>query len=156
MDKYHHVSIWRILRENKGLMLQTLLVNSPCSDYSYWNHLYQCYGLTAESYSNPVLFFKNVTKCLMKNEWMKKDEFRSLFKVSSHLRKCLASRCCETVISSSNHNMVKYRVFPKIRLHRWLRTTVQLANTPKLVFIDKYRIYKSTIINHVLLSMFSF
>lgn len=142
MDEYHHVSIWRILRENKlgGLMLQTLLVNSPCSDCSYWNHLYQWYELTVELYSNPVLLFKNVTKCFMKNEWMKKDEFRSLFKAPFYLRKCLASRCCETVISSSNHNIVKYTVFLQIRLHRWSRTIAQLANPPKLLFMNKHHI----------------
>lgn len=85
---------------------------------------------------------------------MRKDEFTSLFKASSYLRKCFASRSCETVISSSNHNIVKYRVFPQIRLHRWSRTIVQLANPPQLVFMNKYHRYKYTIINQVLYYLF--
>lgn len=65
----------------------------------------------------------------------------SLFKAPSYLRKWLASWCCETVSSSSNHNIVKYRIFPQIRLHRWSRTIAQLAKPPKLVFMNKCHIY---------------
>lgn len=66
---------------------------------------------------------------------MKKDEFKSLFKAPSHLKKCLASQCCKAVLSSSNGNIGKYRVFPQKRLNRWSSTIAQLGNLPKLVFL---------------------
>lgn len=88
MSTNGQISPCLIIKENKlrGLILQILLVSSPCSDYSCWNVLCQWYRLTEELYSNSVLLFKDMTKCLMKNEWMKKDEFTSVLKASPRLK----------------------------------------------------------------------
>lgn len=79
MNKHCDVSIWVTLRGNKlrSLIPQTSQANTPCSDNSFSNNLYQWYGVTGKMHTNLIHLCKHDTRCLMEKEWMKKKMFLS-------------------------------------------------------------------------------
>lgn len=130
------------------MVLQTLLVDSPCCDNPFSNNLYQWYGLKVRCILIQFSYASIETRCLMGKEQMKRNVFQSLLYALPYLRKFLSFQCCEERTSS---NTAKHIVFHQIRLNRWPRTIVQLGiSLSKLIFINKYHIHEFNIINQIL------